>query len=129
MADMEALLDCDIHMVRKIPYHVNRGITSCTFVSMIEADFTLEILLEPRSQLHQELPQQLSPNHRQFLSGLIRPQPDCSLLRCPYADPLPALRWKLANLATFQKRCPQDLATQAMRLIPGCFRVYSGPQI
>lgn len=90
---------------------------------MIEADFTLEILLEPRRQLHQELPQQLSPNHRQFLNGLVHAQPDCSLLRCPHADPLPALRWKLANLATFQKRCPQDLAAQAMRLIPGCFRV------
>ncbi|WP_368643954.1 nucleotidyl transferase AbiEii/AbiGii toxin family protein [Castellaniella ginsengisoli] len=89
------------------------------FVGMTEVDCPLEVLLETRSQLRQELPQRLSAAHRQFLSGLARAQPDWSLLQCPHADQLPALRWKLANLATFQKRRPIDFAVQADALDAG----------
>ena len=89
------------------------------FVGMTEVDCLLEVLLETRSQLRQELPQRLSAAHRQFLSGLARAQPDWSLLQCPHVDQLPALRWKLANLATFQKRRPRDFSTQADALDAG----------
>ncbi|MDS1140799.1 nucleotidyl transferase AbiEii/AbiGii toxin family protein [Pusillimonas sp. SM2304] len=89
------------------------------FVGMTEVDCSLEVLLETRSQLRQELSQRLSAAHRQFLSGLARAQPDWSLLQCPHADQLPALRWKLANLATFQKRRPRDFAAQADALDAG----------
>ncbi|MFT0533421.1 nucleotidyl transferase AbiEii/AbiGii toxin family protein [Castellaniella hirudinis] len=71
------------------------------FVGMTEVDCTLEVLLETRTRLRQELPQRLSAAHRQCLSGLARAKPDWSLLQCPHADQLPALRWKLANLASF----------------------------
>ncbi|SHH96625.1 hypothetical protein SAMN04488135_106252 [Pollutimonas bauzanensis] len=77
------------------------------FVGMTEVDCPLEVLLETRTQLRQELPQRLSAAHRQFLSGLARAQPDWSLLQCPHADQLPALRWKLANLATVSARGTQ----------------------
>jgi len=50
---------------------------------------------------------------RLLLSRLARAQPDWSLLQCPHANQLPALRWKLANLDTFQTRRPQDFAAQA----------------
>lgn len=83
------------------------------FVGMTEVDCPLEVLLETRTLLRQKLQQRLSAAHRLFLSGLARAQPDWSLLQCPYADQLPALRWKLANLATFQKRRPRDFAAQA----------------
>ena len=83
------------------------------FVGMTEVDCPLEVLLETRSQLRQELSRRLSAAHRQFLSGLARAQPDWSLLQCPHADQLPALRWKLANLTTFQKRRPRDFTAQA----------------
>ena len=89
------------------------------FVGMTEVDCPLEVLLETRSKLRQELPRRLSVAHRQFLSGLARVQPDWSLLQCPHADQLPALRWKLANLATFQKRRPRDFAAQADALDVG----------
>lgn len=42
------------------------------FVGMTEVDCSLEVLLETRTQLRQELPQRLSAAHRQFLSGLAR---------------------------------------------------------
>ncbi|MFC4623125.1 nucleotidyl transferase AbiEii/AbiGii toxin family protein [Comamonas nitrativorans] len=83
------------------------------FVGMTEVDCPLEVLLETRTQLRQELPRRLSAAHRQFLSGLARAEPDWPLLQCPHADQLPALRWKLANLTTFQKCRPKDFAAQA----------------
>lgn len=89
------------------------------FVGMTEVDCPLEVLLETRSQLRQELSQRLSAAHRQFLRGLARAQPDWSLLQCPHADQLPALRWKLANLATFRKRRPRDFGGQADMLDVG----------
>lgn len=89
------------------------------FVGMTEVDCPLEVLLETRIQLRQELLRRLSAAHRQFLSGLARAQPDWSLLQCPHADQLPALRWKLANLATFQKRRPRDFTAQANALDAG----------
>ncbi|MGO3742242.1 nucleotidyl transferase AbiEii/AbiGii toxin family protein [Kerstersia sp.] len=89
------------------------------FVGMTEVDCPLQVLLETRTQLRQELPRRLSAAHRQFLSGLARAEPDWSLLQCPHADQLPALRWKLANLAIFQRRRSQDFAAQADALDAG----------
>lgn len=83
------------------------------FVGMTEVDCSLETLLDARARLRHELPRRLSPGHKQFLNGLVRAQPDWSLLRCRHAAQLPALRWKLANLETFRKRRPQDFAAQA----------------
>src|SRR5690606_26943680 len=68
-----------------------------TFVGMTEVDCSLERLLEARTRLRRELPRRLSAQHKQFLSGLARAQPDWSLLQCQHAAQLPALRWKLSN--------------------------------
>ncbi|MCL2830365.1 MAG: nucleotidyl transferase AbiEii/AbiGii toxin family protein [Betaproteobacteria bacterium] len=89
------------------------------FSGMTEVDCSLEILLETRAQLRQELPRRLSANHKQFLSGLVRAEPDWSLLQCPHAAELPALRWKLANLELFRKRRPADFSAQADALDAG----------
>jgi len=78
------------------------------FVGMTTEHVTLETL--------SELPQRLTAAQRQFLSGLAQAQPDWSLLACPHAAELPALRWKLANLQTFKERRPEDFETQAKRL-------------
>ncbi|MFA7668652.1 MAG: nucleotidyl transferase AbiEii/AbiGii toxin family protein [Burkholderiaceae bacterium] len=89
------------------------------FVGMTEVECSLETLLEARARLQRELPQQLTLAHRQFLSGLVRAEPDWSLLQCPHAAELPALRWKLSNLETFRKRRPADFAAQADALDAG----------
>ncbi|HCR1808269.1 TPA: nucleotidyl transferase AbiEii/AbiGii toxin family protein, partial [Pseudomonas aeruginosa] len=57
--------------------------------------------------------------HKQFLSGLVRAEPDWSLVQCQHAAQLPALRWKLANLETFRKRRPDDFAAQSAALDTG----------
>lgn len=89
------------------------------FVGMTEAECSLQTLLEVRARLQRELPQRLTLAHRQFLSGLVRAEPDWSLLQCPHAAELPALRWKLSNLETFHKRRPADFIAQADALDAG----------
>lgn len=86
------------------------------FVGMTAESIGLDVLLATRARLFAELPRRLTDNQRQFLIGLTRAQPDWSLLRCPHAAELPALRWKLANLKTFQKRRPDDFERQAYTL-------------
>ncbi|MDR7152342.1 hypothetical protein J2W49_004318 [Hydrogenophaga palleronii] len=54
--------------------------------------------------------------HKQFLTGLAPAQPDWTLLQCPHASELPALRWKLGNLQTFSQRRPADFEKQAAKL-------------
>ena len=83
------------------------------FVGMTRDPVELDTLLAARAQLKKELPRRLSERHRQFLAGLARAEPDWSLLRCEHAAELPALRWKLANLATFRDRRPVDFERQA----------------
>lgn len=89
------------------------------FVGMTEVDCSLETLLEARVRLRHELPGRLSAQHKRFLSGLTRAQPDWSLLQCQHAAQLPALRWKLSNLETFRKRRPEDFTAQADALDAG----------
>ena len=96
------------------------------FVGMTEVACSLDTLLDIRARLRHELPRRLSDAHRQFLSELARAQPDWSLLQCPHADQLPALRWKLANLNTFQKRRPEDFIAQADALDAGLAAAASG---
>ena len=84
-----------------------------TFVGMTAHPVSLETLLETRARLRAELPRRLTGGQRQFLTGLSRAQPDWTLLQCPHAADLPALRWKLENLHTFNKRRPGDFEHQA----------------
>jgi len=89
------------------------------FVGLTEVACSLETLLDARARLRRELPRLLSQAHRQFLSGLVRAQPDWSLVQCQHAAQLPALRWKLSNLEIFRKRRPEDFAAQADALDAG----------
>ncbi len=59
----------------------------------------------------------------QFLSGLVRAEPDWSSMQHPHAADPPALRWKLANLETFRKRRPAAFRTGAEALDAGLNRV------
>jgi len=89
------------------------------FVGMTEVACSLETLLDARARLRHELPRRLTTAHKQFLSGLVRAQPDWSLVQCRHAAQLPALRWKLGNLETFRKRRPEDFVAQADALDAG----------
>jgi hypothetical protein len=67
-----------------------------TFVGMTTDPVSSHRLLESRARLRAELSQRLT-GEQQFLKGLARAQPDWTLLECPQAAEVPALRRKLAN--------------------------------
>jgi hypothetical protein len=87
-----------------------------TTCSALRTPCSLATLLETRQQLQREMPARLSDRHRQFLAGLARARPDWSLLECPHAADLPALRWKLNNLETFRQRRAADFDAHANAL-------------
>jgi Nucleotidyl transferase AbiEii toxin, Type IV TA system len=86
------------------------------FIGMTAEPVSLETLIETRTKLRTEIYQRLTEKHKQFLVGLARAQPDWTLLQCPHAADLPALRWKLDNLDTFSQRRPADFERQALTL-------------
>lgn len=86
------------------------------FVGMTTAPVALDTLLQTRERLRSELVRRLTDKHRDLLIGLARAEPDWTLLQCPHAAELPALRWKLTNLQTFRQRRPQDFEKQASTL-------------
>ncbi len=86
------------------------------FAGMTAEPVALGTLLAARTRLRKELPSRLTDRHRAFLVGLTRAQPDWTLLECPYAGELPALRWKLTNLLKFSESRPEEFERQAREL-------------
>ncbi len=69
-----------------------------------------------RSRLKKELPDALTANQRRFLVGLVEGEPNWKLRSCPHLATLPAIRWKLQNLAKLKKANPRKFAQQADEL-------------
>jgi len=79
----------------------------------------LGTLLAAGARLQSELAQRLTVKQRKFLIGLARAEPDWGLLACVHASEMPALRWKVDNLRTFQKRRPKDFEAHIRALERG----------
>ena len=77
---------------------------------------TLEELRQVRRRLKKELSAALTANQRQFLFGLVTGEPDWTLMKCPHLSQLPAIRWKLQNLARLKKSNPSKFVQQAEEL-------------
>ena len=73
-------------------------------------------LEEARRRLFSELPAALTNHQRSFLSGLVRGEPDWSLMCCAHLSEMPAIRWKLENLARLKQTSPEKFARQATGL-------------
>ena len=86
------------------------------FAGMARNPITLAELERVRRQLKKELPVALTPNQRQFLLGLVAGEPDWRLMKCPHLSELPAIRWKLQNLAKLKKSNPQKFDQQEEEL-------------
>ena len=70
---------------------------------MAREPITLDELLSVRGRLREELPSELTSNHRQFLLGLVVGEPDRHLMTCRHLVALPAIPSKLHNLAKLKK--------------------------
>lgn len=89
------------------------------FAGMARNPITLTELQQIRRKLKKELPAALTRNQRQFLLGLVTDEPDWRLMKCPHLSQLPAIRWKLQNLATLKKSNPTKFAQQVDELRAG----------
>ncbi len=85
-------------------------------VGMTRRTIAMEQLGAVRCRLRTELPSALTANHSNFLLGLVTGKPDWSLMQCPHLAQLPAIRWKLQNLARLKKANPRKFAHQTVEL-------------
>jgi predicted nucleotidyltransferase component of viral defense system len=69
-----------------------------------------------RHRLKKELPAALTANQREFLSSLLAGDPAWQFMKCPHLSQLPAIRWKLQNLAKLKKTNLHKFSQQADEL-------------
>jgi predicted nucleotidyltransferase component of viral defense system len=86
------------------------------FSGMTRNPITLVELQHVRRKLKSELPAALTPDQRRFLLGLVSGEPDWTLMKCRHLSQLPAIKWKLQNLAKLKKSNPGKFAQQAEEL-------------
>jgi len=93
------------------------------FNGMTRDEVSLETLEQTRTHLVQDLPRALTDQHRTFLLSLLQNQPRWDCMPFPHLQELPAIRWKLQNLAKLKgaKRAEQVDRLQA------CFEQAGGP--
>jgi hypothetical protein len=82
------------------------------FIGMTRNAIALDELNLIRRRLRDELFAMLTENHRLFLLGLVAGEPVWNLMKCTHLAELPAIRWKLQNLAKFKKSNPKKFAQQ-----------------
>jgi len=86
------------------------------FSGMTRNPVTLADLQDVRAGLKKELPMALTHNQRQFLIGLVSGEPDWTLMKCPYLQEMPAIRWKLQNLSKLKKANSKKFTQQTAEL-------------
>ena len=86
------------------------------FVGMTRNPIKLAELEAVRRRLKRELPAALTGSQREFLLGLVAGEPNWQLMKCPHLSQLPAIRWKLQNLAKLKKSNPRKFSQQAEEL-------------
>ncbi len=72
------------------------------FAGMPENPVTLEELLKAREDLIAELVGRMPAEHRTFLASFKRGKPEWELLGIPHVEQLPAVQWKMQNLAAME---------------------------
>jgi hypothetical protein len=74
-----------------------------SFEGMTAAPVTQGELIAARAALTEAIITNMPQEHRQFLVSFEAGAPDWSLLPVPKADKLPAIRWRVENLAKLTK--------------------------
>ena len=86
------------------------------FAGMTRNTVELSTLEQMQVRLLQELPRQLNPAHRDFLLSLVQGDPAWELMPMQHLRELPALKWKLMNLAKLKKSNAKRFAAQHQML-------------
>lgn len=87
-----------------------------SFAGMTREPVEISTLEAARERLLRDVPRRLTADQRAFLIGLARAEPDWSLVTCPHARDLPAIRWRLQNLKQFRTKRPDEFERQVKAL-------------
>jgi predicted nucleotidyltransferase component of viral defense system len=82
------------------------------FAGMTRVAVDVGTLGQMQTRLLKELPEQLTPAHRDFLISLVQGDPDWHLMPMLHLRELPALKWKLMNLAKLKRSNPERFRAQ-----------------
>jgi hypothetical protein len=88
------------------------------FAGMTTVPVALEDLEITRAWLFEALPKALTGDHQEFLLSLLRGDPAWHLMPFAHLRDMPAIRWKIVNLAKFARAKPKVAAAHYDELAP-----------
>lgn len=86
------------------------------FAGMAREPVSLRTLEETRTRLRRELATALSSEQKRFLLGLAAGDPPWEAMQCRHLSELPAIKWKLQNLAQLKHTNPAKFRMQSDHL-------------
>lgn len=86
------------------------------FQGMTREEVSLDELIAVRERLRAGLADALTPSQKRFLLSLAAGEPDWKLMGCPHLAEMPAIRWKLENLARLKSLNPAKFQLQSDEL-------------
>ena len=86
------------------------------FRGMTSKEVSLEVLQQVRADMKRDLARALTADHKEFLLSLVKAEPQWDLMPFPHLKDLPALKWKLANLAKLKAAKPDIFEQQFILL-------------
>lgn len=86
------------------------------FQGMSRDEVSLGDLVAARERLRAELSGALTDSQKRFLLSLAAGEPDWKLMACPHLAEMPAIRWKIENLARLKKLNPEKFKLQSSEL-------------
>jgi hypothetical protein len=93
------------------------------FAGMTREPIEPDTLAQVQGRLFRELPQQLTPAHRDFLLLLVTGDPAWELMPMQCLRELPALKWKLMNPAKLKRINAKRFAAQQQLLADRFYQV------
>lgn len=86
------------------------------FAGMEREPVSLKVLEDARVRLRRELAVALTADHKRFLVGLVAGEPPWEAMQCRHLAELPAIQWKLQNLARLKRTNAAKFQAQADEL-------------
>ncbi len=87
------------------------------FEGMTENPVELDHLLQARENLIEELVGRMPEEHRRFLASFKRGKRQWELLKVPHAEQLPAVQWRLQNLAMMNPEKREQLINNLLKAL------------
>jgi hypothetical protein len=87
------------------------------FEGMTETPVTLDELLRAREQAIEELVGRMPEEHRRFLVSVKKGAPDWKLLGIPHVETMPAVKWRIQNLAKADEKKRQLLIGNLLKAL------------